>query len=72
VVGIWNDASEWVAKDWFPRMRSAGLKHFAWVYSPARLSQISTDETLEHAEPGTAHLFHSLADAQRWLAAQAD
>ena len=41
VVGIWTPASEWVGADWLPRMKAAGLRHFAWVYSPSRLSQVS-------------------------------
>jgi len=70
VLGIWIDAAEWVATDWFPRMQTAGLKHFAWVYSPARLSQVSTDETLKHAAPGTATVFYDRAEAEEWLRRQ--
>ena len=70
VEGIWIGAAEWVATDWFPRMRAAGLRYFAWVYSPSRFSQISTDASLEKAPAGLVQLFQSKLEAARWLRAQ--
>ena len=70
VEGIWIGAADWVATDWFPRMRQAGLKHFAWVYSPARLSQVSTDETLKRALPHVANMFRNVDEAAEWLREQ--
>jgi hypothetical protein len=69
VVGIWNGASEWVAVEWFPRMGAAGLRCFAWVYSPSRFSQVSTDETLAVMDPDAARVavFHDAGDAIAWL-----
>lgn len=69
VVGIWNGASAWVARDWFPRMSKAGLHGFAWVYSPTRFSQISTDETLSHLQPELVNVqvFPGVAEAETWL-----
>lgn len=69
VVGIWNGASEWVAVDWFPRMTAAGLTCFAWVYSPSRFSQVSTDETLERmdSEAVGVKVFDDVDDARAWL-----
>lgn len=71
VLGIWRGAAEWVASDWFPRMRKAGLTHFAWVYSSSRLSQISTEDTLAliDGESYGVKVFNSVAEAQPWLAA---
>jgi hypothetical protein len=71
VTGIWVGAAAWVAGDWFPRMRQAGMRHFAWVQSPTRLSYISATTTVQQAEPGTAVLFDTLAAATAWLRAQA-
>lgn len=71
VLGIWSGAAEWVAVDWFPRMRRAGLKCFAWVYSPSRFSQVSTDETLALMGPEkvAVQLFHDIREAEEWLRA---
>lgn len=69
VQGIWSGAALWVARDWFPRMRQAGMGRFAWVYSPARFSRISTDMTL--AELGEAapyiKVFDDIELALAWL-----
>jgi hypothetical protein len=69
VVGIWSGAAEWVATDWFPRMNAAGLRCFAWVYSPTRFSQISTDETLSLVDPDAigVKVFFDAAEAKEWL-----
>jgi hypothetical protein len=67
VAGIWVDAASWVATDWLPRMRQAGLRHFAWVQSPSRLSQISANTTVEQAPPETAVLFDDVSSATQWL-----
>jgi hypothetical protein len=69
VLGIWSGASEWVAVDWFPRMSAAGLRCFAWVYSPSRFSQVSTDETLSVMDPEAARVavFHDIGEARAWL-----
>jgi hypothetical protein len=70
VSGIWVGAAAWVAGDWFPRMQQAGLRHFAWVRSPSRLSHISTTTALEQAPPGAAVLFDDLSSAAAWLRQQ--
>jgi hypothetical protein len=69
VLGIWRGAAEWLAVDWFPRMQQAGLKCFAWVYSPSRFSQVSTDMTLSLMDPEAmnVHVFYDRADAASWL-----
>ncbi len=69
VVGIWSGASEWVATDWFPRMTAAGLTCFAWVYSPTRFSQVSTDETLARmdSEAVGVKVFYEVDEAREWL-----
>lgn len=69
VLGIWRSAAEWVAVDWFPRLKSAGMEAFAWVYSSSRLSQISTDDTLAMVDAATygIKLFHDKSEAQAWL-----
>ncbi|WP_034256589.1 hypothetical protein [Adhaeribacter aquaticus] len=67
VQGIWSGASEWVAVDWFPRMRDAGMKWFGWVYSPSVFSQLSTDKTLNHTNEGFVKTFYDYEHAAQWL-----
>jgi hypothetical protein len=68
--GIWAGELDWLAKDWFPRMRSSGLRHFAWVHAPARLSEVSIAETIGAAGPGVAKVFSDAAEAAQWLRVQ--
>lgn len=67
VKGIWSGASEWVAVDWFPRMRAAGMQWFGWIYSPSIFSQLSTDKTLNYTSEGFVKTFYDLDTAKRWL-----
>ncbi|MFD3001359.1 hypothetical protein ACFS7Z_13375 [Pontibacter toksunensis] len=68
VTSIWDDASEWVAVDWFPRMHKAGCRHFAWVYSPNQYSRLSADKSLGYGIRGViATTFDSKETALAWL-----
>ncbi|UII23298.1 hypothetical protein [Fulvivirga ligni] len=65
VSGPWQDAAEWTAKNWFPRMESAGLKHFAWVFSPNIFAELSAQKAKPDSDVVTT--FHSVYDAEQWL-----
>lgn len=69
VRGLWMGAAEWAARIWFPRMKQAGMQHFAWVYSPAKFSQISTDTALASMDPDAfgVEVFYNKDDALAWL-----
>jgi len=68
VIGIWTPAAEWVGANWLPRMEKAGLKQFAWVYSPSRFSQVSTDESIRNAPlPELIKTFDDTKEAKKWL-----
>lgn len=68
VIGIWTPAAKWAGEVWFPEMLKAGLKYFAWIYSPSRLSQVSTDETIKHTEQADPiRTFYDLNEAKEWL-----
>lgn len=69
VTGMWSAAAEWAGKDWFPTMEAAGLRYFAWVYSPNVYSRLSVDLTLQFAQ-GNAVIatFDDLETARAWLA----
>jgi len=69
VLGAWRAATDWVANDWFPRMKEAGLRRFAWVHSPSKRSQMSTTTTvnLMDADASGIKIFHNKAEAAEWL-----
>ena len=67
VEGIWVAAAEWVGRVWFAELRRSGLKNFAWIYSPARFSQVSTDETMRFVPPGMVKTFDDYESAVTWL-----
>lgn len=70
VTSTWADASEWVARDWFPRMSREGLRFFAWVYSPNAFSRLSTDQTLNYNIPDVIAIpFSDIETAMAWLKA---
>lgn len=46
VKGNWSEASDWGAQVWFPAMAGAGLKKFAWIYSPSTFSRIAAGKSL--------------------------
>ena len=68
VVGIWTPSAAWVAEDWFPRMLIAGLKKFAWIYSPSAFSQISTNEVLRLLKGNKViKTFDNVPAGMQWL-----
>jgi CheY-like chemotaxis protein len=62
-------AAEWSAHQWFPDMRRAGLRHFAWVYGPTRLLQFAnaTRLSLEDAGKLGIKIFFDKQQALDWL-----
>ena len=69
VTSMWSDAAEWAGIDWFPTIMEAGLRYFAWVYSPNIYSRLSTDLTLQFTH-GNAIIatFDDMDTARAWLA----
>lgn len=67
--GLWMGAAEWAARIWFPRLKQTGMRRFAWVYSPAKFSQISTDAALSAMDPDEfgVEVFFSTDEARAWL-----
>lgn len=70
VRGLWMGAAEWAAREWFPRLKDLGMERFAWVYSPAKFSQISADTALALIDTDElgVKVFHGKDDALSWLA----
>ena len=68
VTSMWSEAAEWAGREWFPAMTAAGLRYFAWVYSPNLYSRLSTDLTLQYTTGNTViSTFDDLDTAQAWL-----
>ncbi|WP_201979978.1 hypothetical protein [Hymenobacter rubidus] len=68
VTSMWSEAAEWGGKEWFPAMTAAGLRYFAWVYSPNIYSRLSTDLTLQFtAGNPVVATFDDLETAKAWL-----
>lgn len=66
--GTWSEAAEWLSKEWFPQMEEAGLKYFAWTYSPSTFSRMATNKTMESANGNVnTKAFESKAEAEEWL-----
>ena len=64
---IASGAPEWIGRDWFPRMRDAGLQRFAWVRSPGGLTEVAVEAALKCAPPAIANLFWTMGEAEAWL-----
>jgi PAS domain S-box-containing protein len=68
VLGTWSEASDWAAEIWLPQMELAGLKYFAWVFSPSAFSQLSAVKSVENDEKKAEIAFFSDAEeATHWL-----
>ena len=68
VTSMWSEAAEWGGKEWFPAITAAGLRYFAWVYSPNVYSRLSTDLTLQFTTGNTVvSTFDEIETAKAWL-----
>ncbi|ELR73057.1 hypothetical protein C900_00137 [Fulvivirga imtechensis AK7] len=65
VTGPWQDAAEWTAKEWFPQMEKAGLKHFAWIFSDNIFAELSAKSAQPSSDIVTT--FKSFNEAVEWL-----
>jgi PAS domain S-box-containing protein len=68
VKGNWSEASDWGADHWFPAMANAGLKKFAWIYSPSTFSRIAADVSLpSDYDAVQVAFFNEHQTAMEWL-----
>lgn len=70
IEGRFVSVADWGVADWFPKLRQAGLRYFAWVLSPDRVSQVAADAILEVSAPGSTQIFWSVPEAANWLRMQ--
>ena len=68
VLGTWSEASDWIGIDYFPMLVKAGLKYFAWIYSPIGFSQLSAKKSIDVMTSDiSTQLFTDLETAKTWL-----
>jgi transcriptional regulator with XRE-family HTH domain len=74
VVGLWQQAAEWTAEEWFPCMFAAGLERFAWINSPSVFSQLSLQTVLaiisQTKKTDSIRTFKDQSSAYQWLLTQ--
>ncbi|GAA4315739.1 hypothetical protein [Nibribacter koreensis] len=68
VRGLWADLADWVAHDWYPRAKAAGLEYHACIFSTSTFSRLSTEKAIEMMkETGIAQGFEDEMAAENWL-----
>ncbi len=71
VLGTWSDAADWAGTEWFPMMEKAGLKYFAWIYSPSAFSRLSAKKSVDVAVGnGIIQFFTDMQSAEEWINSQ--
>lgn len=63
--GIWGDLADWIATDWYPRARAAGLVVHAIVFSHDFFGRLSTELVLARVSGGLIAGFDSEEAARR-------
>lgn len=68
VLGTWSEASDWAGKEWLPMMEKAGLKYFAWIFSPSAFSQLSAKKSVDVMQGNVlTQFFTDIKAAEDWL-----
>ncbi|MDB5015912.1 MAG: yycG 3 [Mucilaginibacter sp.] len=68
VLGNWSDAVEWVGTIAFPLLEKAGIRHLAWIFSPATFSQLAAEKSIDLMESNIeAQTFSTVEEAREWL-----
>jgi PAS domain S-box-containing protein len=68
VQGNWSEAADWSNTEWFPAMENAGLRYFAWIYSPSVFSQLSARKSVDNLGGNIAiEFFTDVESAKEWI-----
>lgn len=68
VIGSWNQANDWIEKEWMPKALAAGLTRFAHVVAPGIFGQLSAEEMhLRVGQRFEMRLFQDFNQAKAWL-----
>ena len=68
VTGPWQEAAEWTSTVWFPEMMKAGLKYFAWIFSPNIFAELSAKKAMPSSDVVKA--FNDYKAAHNWIVGQ--
>ncbi len=68
VTGPWQEAADWTSGVWFPSMIDAGLKHFAWIFSPNIFAELSAIKAMPASD--VVKSFSDYDEARKWLIEQ--
>ena len=68
VTGPWQEAAEWTSTVWFPDMMKAGLRHFAWIFSPNIFAELSAKKAMPSSDVVKA--FNDYKAAHNWIVSQ--
>ncbi len=68
VTGDWQEANDWLQYEWLPKVKQAGLRYMAHVYSQNMFSKIAARELEERVNPDL-HMknFYERSKAEDWL-----
>ena len=67
VTSMDHDVPAWLAREFLPYLRLAGIKHVAWVYSPNLRVKCYTDAALYTLDAPVVNLFDDVESAFTWL-----
>ncbi|HEX8348758.1 MAG TPA: hypothetical protein VF598_02245 [Hymenobacter sp.] len=67
----WDEAAEWLGKNYFEVIARQGVRYLAWVCSSDLESHAWAKLALQHARQPTIALFYETTSADVWLRAQA-
>ena len=71
-MGTWSEAADWIGLEYFPMLDKAGLKYFAWIYSPIGFSKLSAKKSIDvMVADVTTQLFTEIEVAAKWLESKA-
>jgi len=68
VTGPWQEAAEWTSTVWFPSMLQAGLKNFAWIFSPNIFAELSAIKAMPAFD--VVKTFNDYDQARDWIIQQ--
>ena len=66
---MWDELAEWMATDWYPRARRAGLQHHAVVFATDFFGHRATEVVLARVANDQVLGYDSMAAARRALLA---
>jgi hypothetical protein len=68
VIGSWQQANDWIEREWMPKALAAGMHRFAHIVAPGVFGQASAEEM--HLRVGSRfemQLFQDMETARQWL-----